>query len=227
MPAGYILNTPLGEMAFHLELLDRLESEKVVLDIYNQPGADYSELTICAFDDPSPGMLAKITGVLYGCDVDIHKAQAFTIGKQRPAVLDSLWIRCNGMQISEIKARRIQSALKDVLAGGKTMESWLAAAGKTPPSGIVVDGIDLRNDLSEEHTVVHIVAHDLKGLLYWMTSCLSRCGLDIHSAKIATWNARAENNFYVTAIAGGPIPDEDLSVWTDRLIRELRGYNIN
>jgi [protein-PII] uridylyltransferase len=223
MPAGYVLNTPLGEIAFHLELLDRLESEPVVLDVYNRPGDDYSELTVCTFDDPMPGMLAKITGVFYGSDVDIHNAQAYTIEKTKPVVLDTLWIRSNGMQISENKARKIKSALKDVLTGVKTVEHFLEMSGKTPPNGIVLDAIDLRNDLSEEHTVIHIVAHDLQGLLYLMTRCLSHCGLDIHSAKIATWNARAENNFYVTSMAGGQLPDADLPAWTDRLARALRG----
>lgn len=223
MPAGYVLNTPLGEIAFHLELLDRLESEPVVFDVYNRPGDDYSELNVCAYDDPMPGMLAKITGVFYGSDVNIQKAQAYTIEKTKPVVLDTLWIRSNGLQISENKARKIQSALKDVLTGSITVERFLEKSGKTPPSGIVLDSIDLRNDLSEEHTVINIVAHDLQGLLYLMTRCLSHCGLDIHSAKIATWNARAENNFYVTSMAGGQIPDADLTAWTDRLARALRG----
>jgi [protein-PII] uridylyltransferase len=223
MPAGYVLNTPLEEIAFHLQLLDRLEKEPVALDIYNRPGDDYSELTVCTFDDPTPGMLAKITGVLYGCNVDIHKAQLFTMEKEKPVVLDTLWLRSNGMQLSESKARRIQSALKDVLSGAKTIEFFLEQAGKTPSSGIVMDAIDLSNNLSEEHTVVHIVAHDLQGLLYLMTRGLSRCGLDIHSAKIATWHARAENNFYVTSSEGVQIPDADLPAWTDRLSRVLRG----
>jgi [protein-PII] uridylyltransferase len=223
MPASYVLNTPLEEIAFHLELLERLEAENVVLDVYNRPGDDYSELTICTLDDPRPGMLAKIAGVLYGCNVDIHKAQAFTIEKENRVVLDTLWIRSNGCQISESKARRILSALKEVLAGTRTVAHFLEHAGKNPPRGVVLDAIDLHNDLSEEHTVVHIVAHDLQGLLYLMTRSLSRCGLDIHSAKIATWNARAENNFYVTSITGGQIPDIDLKMWTNRLARVLRG----
>jgi [protein-PII] uridylyltransferase len=226
MPAGYVLNTPLEEIAFHLQLLDRLEKEQVALDIYNRPGDDYSELTVCTLDDPAPGMLAKITGVLYGCNVDILKAQAFTMEKEKPVVLDTLWIRSNGMQISESKARRIQSALKAVLSGSQTIENFLKQAGKTPPSGIRMDAIDLSNNLSEEHTVVHILAHDLQGLLYLMTRSLSRCDLHIHSAKIATWHARAENNFYVTLADGEQIPDTDLPVWTERLTRVLRGNEI-
>jgi [protein-PII] uridylyltransferase len=226
MPAGYVLNTPLGEIASHLQLLDRLEAESVVLDVYNRPGDDYSELTICAYDDPLPGMLAKITGVLYGCDADIHKAQAFTMEKEKPVILDTLWIRANGMQISENKARRIRAALKEVLTGAKPIDQFLKQAGKNPPNGILLDSIDLSNELSEEHTVVHIVARDLQGLLYLMTRCLSRCELHIHSAKIATWNARAENNFYVTMGTGGRIPDAELLSWTDRLSRVLRGAGI-
>jgi [protein-PII] uridylyltransferase len=222
MPAGYVLNTPLEEIASHLQLLDRLDAESVVLDVYNCPGDDYSELTVCAYDDPQPGMLAKITGVLYGCDADIHKAQAFTMEKERPVLLDTLWIRANGMQISENKARRIRTALKEVLTGAKSIEQFLKRANKNLTSAVVPDSISCSNDLSEEHTVVNIVAHDLQGLLYLMTRSLSRCGLHIHSAKIATWNARAENNFYVTTAAGERIPDADLSLWTDRLARALQ-----
>jgi [protein-PII] uridylyltransferase len=222
MPSGYVLNTPLEEIAFHLQLLNRLETENVVLDVYNRPGDDYSELTVCTLDDPRPGLLAKITGVLYGCDVDIQKAQAFTIKKEQSVALDSLWVRSNGMQISENKARRIRSVLTEVLTGAKNIDHFLKLAGKTPPEGIVPDAIDLRNDLSEEHTVVHIVARDLQGLLYLMTRSLSRCGLHIHAAKIATWNARAENNFYVTSLSGGQLPDEDLPAWTTQLELALK-----
>ncbi len=223
MPASYILNTPLGEIAFHVQLLDRLDAERIVLDVYNRPGDDFTELTICTYDDPKPGMLAKITGVLYGCSVDIHKAQVFTMEKEQPVVLDTLWTSSNGMQISESRARRVRATLKDVLSGDKTILQFLKQVGKTPPNGIGLDRIDLRNDLSEEYTVVHIVAQDLQGLLYLMTRGISECGLDIHSARVATWGARAENNFYVTAPEGGRIPDTDIPQWTDRIARVLRG----
>jgi [protein-PII] uridylyltransferase len=226
MSSSYVLNTPLEEIAFHLQLLQRLETEPFVLDVYNRPGDDYSELTICTYDEDKPGMLAKIAGVLYGLNADIHNAQAFTIEKERRVILDTLWVRSNGMQLLENKARRIRTTLMEVLSGAQSVEDCLVKAGKNPPDGITLDAIDLRNDFSEEHTVIHIVAHDLQGLLYLMTRCLSRCGLLIHSAKIATFHARAENNFYVTTIDGGQIPDSDLQAWTTRLAMELRGSSL-
>jgi [protein-PII] uridylyltransferase len=225
MPASYILNTPLDEIVLHVHLLNRLEAEKVVLDIYNRPGEDFSELTVCTFDEPQPGLLAKITGVLYGCDSDIVRAQVFTMKKEPPVVLDTLWIRASGTQVSENRARRIQSALKDILMGSRTVEQFLRAAGKHPPGGILLESLELRNDLSEEHTVVHVVARDLQGLLYLMTRALSRSGLHVHSAKVATWSARAENNFYVTTLTGGQIPSDELQQWKTHLTQMFRGLS--
>lgn len=223
MPASYLLNTSLDDIANHLGLLDRLEEERIVLDVYNRPGDDYSELTICTPDDTRPGLLAKITGVLYGCATEILRAQAYTMAKKDSVVMDTLYIRSNGMQISEQKARRIRKALKDVLTGTLTIGEFFMQSGKIPPEGIVLEGIDFRNDLSEEHTVVHLVASDLPGLLYVMCNSLARCNLNIHSAKIATWYARAENNFYVTTDGGAQIPDSEFPVWTDRLKNLLQG----
>lgn len=223
MPAAYVLNTPLEEIALHLELIRRLDTEGVVVDIYNRPGEDFSELTVCTHDDPMPGMLAKITGILYGCNVDIHRAQLYTMKHDPPIVLDTLWVRSGASPISETRARRIQTVLKDVLSAKTTVDRFLKGAGKQPPEGIPVEGVELRNDLSEEHTVVHIIARDLQGLLHLMTRALSRNGLHIHSAKVATWNARAENNFYVTALTGGQIPTVELEQWKQQILKALAG----
>lgn len=223
MPASYVLNNSLDEIALHVRLLSRLPDEKVVLDFYNRPGDTYSELTVCAYDDPMPGMLARIAGVLYGCGADIYKAQVFTVETERPMVLDVLWVTASGMQVSENRARRIGAALKEVLGGALPIEEFLRKAGKQPPRVVPLESIDLRNDLSEEHTVVHLIARDLQGLLYLMTRALSRCGLNIHSARVATWNARAENNFYVTTVTGGQIPEAELPLWKEQLRQVLCG----
>lgn len=115
------------------------------------------------------------------------------------------------------------STLTDVLGGTRTLEKLLVGAGKNPPPGIPLDSVDLHNDISEDHTVVHVIARDLQGLLYLTTRALSRSGLHIHSARVATWAARAENNFYVTTLDGKQIPDEDLAHWRESLERCLCG----
>ncbi len=223
MPASYVLNTSLDEIAMHVRLLRRLPDEEVVLDFYNRPNDSYTELTVCTYDDPQPGMLARIAGVLYGCGVDIHKAQVFTLRSDRPVVLDTLWVAATGFPISEGRARRLGAALREVLSGATAVEAFLERVGRKPASGIPLDRVELRNDLSEEHTVVHVIARDREGLLYLMTRTLSSCQLTIHTARVATWNARAENNFYVTMESGAQIPETELPLWKERLTRALRG----
>jgi UTP:GlnB (protein PII) uridylyltransferase len=56
-----------------------------------------------------------------------------------------------------------------------------------------------------------------------MTRALSRIGLHIHSAKVATWNAKAENNFYVTTLTGTQIPGRELEHWRLHLLSVLAG----
>ena len=56
-----------------------------------------------------------------------------------------------------------------------------------------------------------------------MTRSLSRSGFHIHTAKVATWSGRAENNFYVTTLTGGQIPEEELAQWREHLTRVFRG----
>ena len=71
---------------------------------------------------------------------------------------------------------------------------------------------------------MHIIARDLQGLLYLMTRALSRNGLHIHSAKVATWNARAENNFYVTDSDGRADPGRRIrEQWRKQILKSLSG----
>jgi len=222
LPASYILNTPLEKIAMHIGLLERLEAEDVVVDIYNRPGEGFSEVTVCAYDDPRPGLLAKITGVLYACDSEILRAQVFTLEKrERPVVLDTLWVRSSGHALSERRAARVRSGLRSVLLGDRSVAQLVEEGRKTMPEGLVVDSLDLRNDLSEEHTVIHIIARDLRGLLFLMTKAISNAGLHIHSAKVATWSARAENNFYTTDAQGAQLAGGELPAWRTLLLECL------
>jgi UTP:GlnB (protein PII) uridylyltransferase len=79
----------------------------------------------------------------------------------------------------------------------------------------------LRNDLSETHTVIHIVARDRKGLLYRLTREIAALGLDIQTAKIVTWRETAEDAFYVVRKGAGKVPDDLLDSLTRQLWERL------
>lgn len=79
LPASYVLNTPLPTIATHLKFLDQLPQEKLIVDFYQGPRDGFTEMTIVAYDDPEPGLLSKICGVVHAAGAEIHMAQVFTL----------------------------------------------------------------------------------------------------------------------------------------------------
>jgi UTP:GlnB (protein PII) uridylyltransferase len=266
LPASYVLNTPLPTIATHLKFLDQLPQEKVIVDFYQSPRDLFTEMSVVAYDEPQPGLLSKICGVVYAAGMDIHMAQVFTLFSQegtsdaaavgrvlsarhqeivdkaasangassngasnksgssditangvslpesatesqagstpdtdsRGIVLDRLYVARDGRPLTSAQCARLAASLREVLLGEKTVEEVLEAAGKDVSTQLAPQRISVRNDLSDEHSVLTVVNDNVPGLLYYVTSALASLGLDIHSAKITSWAGRAEDAFYVT-----------------------------
>jgi [protein-PII] uridylyltransferase len=78
--------------------------------------------------------------------------------------------------------------------------------------------VTLDNQLSDTHTVIEVKCPDRVGLLYLITRTLSREGLDIGSARIATEIDQAFDAFYVTDRQGRKVEDPRA---TDRIREAL------
>lgn len=217
LPASYILNTPLPAIATHLKYLDQLPQENPIIAFYHDPQDAFTEMGVVAYDEPQPGLLSKICGVVQAVGAEILAAHVYTLraprlpepgGPSEPGaehsergddiVLDRLHLIANGRPLSESRSARLAVILKEVLRGQKTVQSVLEAAGRASAAGVVPQRIGARNDLSDEHTVISVVSDNVPGLLYHVTRALADVGLDIHTAKITTWAGRAEDAFYVT-----------------------------
>ncbi|MCS7223918.1 MAG: HD domain-containing protein [Armatimonadetes bacterium] len=222
MPPAYLLNTPLSSISTHCRLVQQVRQSGVpMVEIVATGPSSFTELVVCAPDDPKPGMLSKIAGALFASDADIRNARVFTIPGRPALVLDTLWVTADGQPLSQVKARRVRETIASVLTGEVALEDLLLKAHKPVLVPVQVTSVTLRNDLSETHTVVHIVARDRKGLLYRLTRDLSALGLDIQTAKIVTWGDVAEDSFYVIRKGHGKVPDADLLTLQSRLLESL------
>jgi [protein-PII] uridylyltransferase len=61
------------------------------------------------------------------------------------------------------------------------------------------------NTLSNRYTVLEVSGLDRPGLLYDLTSALSKLNLNIGSAHIVTFGEKAVDSFYVTDLTGAKI----------------------
>lgn len=226
MPPVYLLSTPLQTIAIHCQMVQQVrKTGKPEVEVLQEPDSGFTEIVVCAPDAPQPGMLSQIAGALFACDVDIRSARVFTLPGNPPLVLDTLWVTSDGRPLSDSKARRVREVLISVLTGDEPLERILERHGKPTLVPVQVRSVSLRNDISETHTVIHIVARDRKGLLYRLTREIAAIGLDIQTAKIVTWADTAEDAFYVIRKGFGKLREEELPEASEKLRSRLGAEN--
>ncbi len=208
MPAPYILNTSLEDMALHIGYVRRARKGETVVEFYDERDGTYTEVTVCTPDDPRPGLLAKIAGVLYALDLEVHSAQVVTRvtgGADNGAspdaeriAIDTLYVDYRGRQLTPGKRKEVRTNMTTVLSGGTPVSEVLAKKRKPAEIGGPVQSINIRNDLSDSYTVVEIAAEDPRAMLYRASGALSALGWDIRSAKVSLFRGRSMASFYVS-----------------------------
>jgi [protein-PII] uridylyltransferase len=211
MPPQYLLNQSLREIALHIGFIRKLRDGQPVIDFMDEAEATYTEMTVCTFDDPRPGLLAKIAGVLYAADVNIHSAQVVTrIQGAEHIALDTLWIDYHGRQLAPGKRKEVVTALQDVLNGKQTVQEILSGRkeqshrrrGPSYVPFVPLTVRSVRNDLSGTYSVVEVMGQDVPGTFYKVAEALSRLGWDIASARVSAWQGEARCSFYVLGARG-------------------------
>ena len=204
MPVSYLLNTVPDQIAAHVRMVEILRAAGPVVEFPGDLGPEISVMTVCTYDDPQPGLLSRIAGVLYAHEVGVHAAQVFTREGDPAVALDTLWLDFHGRALPPLKKMELETDLTAALRG-RPVDEVLAAHRKHLPPGLPPERVRFDNDLAEHHTVVEIDAPDQPGLLYRLTRAMARLGWDIHSARIGTTGDRARDAFYITDRAGAKI----------------------
>lgn len=205
MPATYLLNTAQEQIGLHIRMVQEAIRGVPQLAFQTPPNASVTELTVCAIDDPEPGLLAKIAGILYAGQVAVHAANVFTRSGEIKVAIDTLWVDYRGRPIPPAKRAEIEENMKAVLTGEMSVNDLLRRshrAGQTPPELV---SLVIHHDLSEQFTVIEVRTTEHIGMLYWVCRALSQLGWNIHSAKLSTWAGKAVGVFYVTDTEGRKI----------------------
>ncbi len=214
MPASYLLSHTPEQISLHIVYVERAMKGEPQFDWKVSENGAWTELTICAQDDPQPGLLAKIAGVLYACDVGVHSARVFT---RKPGIaIDTLWIDYRDKPLSVQRCEMVQRELTSVLLGQTELASVLKRHRRemnAQPQIIKAEG---RN----ERGLTFIELHYPIGLdaLYQGASAMARQRWNIHSARVGSWAGRAVTSFYVTDVHGRKVSEADL----ERFLKKAR-----
>jgi [protein-PII] uridylyltransferase len=197
-------NTP-AVIAEEIRLLLALGDSPLLSRVQHAADGSYSNVTICTLD--IPGLFSMITGVMAANGMNILGAQIHTSSNGK--VLDVLQVNSPQGFIFTDPARweRMEKDLLQVIQG-KVQVQTLVEKRRRPNVLIEKEKprfptvIEIDNEVSDDYTVIDIYTHDKVGLLYCISSTLTRLGLYIGIAKISTKIDQVADVFYVKDIFG-------------------------
>ncbi|MFQ3610974.1 MAG: HD domain-containing protein, partial [Fimbriimonadales bacterium] len=209
MPSGYLLNTPPEQISLHIAYVERVRAgEGPVVEFHNAPDLPHTELTICTYDDPEPGLLSKIAGVLYAYDVEVSSARVLTREDEPRVALDTLWVTVRQRPLTLNQCAVLEKALRKVLGGEQSVAELLRQHQKDPDTPLQVSQLQISETASEDYTVIDLHTRPDAGALYRASYALSRLRWNIHSARLGHWAGRSVLSFYCTDARGNKIRSE-------------------
>jgi [protein-PII] uridylyltransferase len=163
-------------------------------------------LTVLAPDHP--WLLSVIAGACATAGANIVDAQIFTTTDG--LALDTIAVS-REFELDEDEGRRavrIADAIELALRGDLKLPDVVAKRGAAKGrirAFAVEPEVNINNAWSNRYTVVEVSGLDRPGLLYELTTALSKLNLNITSAHVATFGERVVDVFYVTDLLGAKI----------------------
>jgi len=205
---AYWLKVDLPRKIRHARFLHSAEQgqHKLAINVGFDEARGVTELTILAQDHP--WLLSIIAGACASAGANIVDAQIYTTTDG--LALDTIAIS-REYDRDEDEGRRatrigetIEQALEGKLRLPEVVARRVASRGKLRPF-VVEPEVVINNQWSDRHTVIEVSGLDRPGLLYQLTTAISKLNLNIASAHVSTFGERARDVFYVTDLLGAQI----------------------
>lgn len=208
---SYWLSFDTAAHLHHARLLRDAEAHgtPLMVDVVADSFRAVTEVTIYTADHP--GLFARIAGAMAMSGANIVDARIFTLANGM--ALDSFWIQDveGGAFERPDRVHKLRNTIEQVLSGRLRPARELAGK-RTGPARAQVFKVAPRvlidNDASATHTVIEVNGRDRPGFLYDVTWTLTELSLQISSAKISTYGARAVDVFYVKDLFGLKIAND-------------------
>ncbi len=205
---AYWLKVELPRKIRHARFIKTNEDagHKLAINVGFDEARGVTELTILAVDHP--WLLSIIAGACASAGANIVDAQIYTTTDGRALDTIAITREYDRDEDEGRRATRIGEMIEDVLEGKLRLPEAVARrnarSGKVRPF-VVEPEVSLNNQWSDRYTVIEVSGLDRPGLLYQLTTAISKLNLNIASAHVATFGERARDVFYVTDLLGAQI----------------------
>ena len=204
---AYWLKVDLARKMRHARFIKASEdaSHKLAVNVGFDEARGVTELTILAPDHP--WLLSIIAGSCASAGANIVDAQIYTTTDGLALDTISISREYERDEDEGRRATRIGDTIEHALEGKVTLPDVVAKRANRSRSRpfTVEPEVAINNQWSERYTVIEVSGLDRPGLLYQLTTTISKLNLNIASAHVATFGERARDVFYVTDLLGAQI----------------------
>jgi [protein-PII] uridylyltransferase len=221
---AYWLKVDLPHKIAHANFLRQAwaEGRTLATEFHFDAARGVTELTVIAPDHPR--LLSIIAGACAAAGANIVDAQIYTTTDG--LALDTISVT-REFEHDDDEARRaariaetIEKALRGEIKLPDVVARRVAPKGRLKAFALEPE-ININNDWSNRYTVVEVTGLDRPGLLYELTSTLSKLSLNITSAHVATFGERVVDVFYVTDLLGAKISSPTRQAAIKRALAQL------
>jgi [protein-PII] uridylyltransferase len=221
---AYWLKVDLPTKLAHARFLRTVEDEhkSLATSIGLDAAHGVTELTVFAPDHP--WLLSIIAGACATAGANIVDAQIFTTTDGH--ALDTIAIsrEFERDEDEERRAGRVADTIEKALRGSIRLPEMVAK--RLPSKGrykafAIEPEVMINNQWSDRYTMLEVTGLDRPGLLFELTTTLSKLNLNIASAHVATFGERVVDVFYVTDLFGAQITAPTRQAAITRALIEL------
>jgi [protein-PII] uridylyltransferase len=226
MPRRYFLSVEPERVAgHHAVIAPELGPDEVRVAVAAGLRAGSHEVLVVAAD--RPGLLSWITGALTLAGLSILSAHAFTT--EEGVAVDIFEVEGEALADADSVRERIAAALRGAIDGSISIEQRVEAKRRhyPPPRRVVPVSVRVDQEASDFSTVIEVGASDRVGLLHDITRTFAELHVDVHVAKVATFDGRVVDAFYVRDALGRKIVDGAQLDEIEASLRERLGASVS
>jgi len=220
---GIVRDLTMAHRFMHLQITKDDRALEPIVNWHNEPDIGLSVVKICTWDRAN--LFVKIAGSLTAAGLNILGAQIFT--RKDGIILDTFYVTDadTGKLAHKNEKDTFEKVFEETLVSNVDLASMINKRKTTPPLYQALEGerlpttIVFDNDSSDTFTVIDLETEDRVGLLYYVSSAIAECGLDIVVSKIMTEKGAALDTFYVSYPGGGKVEDPNFQSIVTHTIR--------
>ena len=196
-PKRYVRIHTDDQIRHHLALAQKSKREGVAVEIGAEAGA-YS-LTVLAHD--KPGLFSALCGTLASFGMNIVRGEASS--NDAGCILDMIRFSDPNrtLELNPDEVHRLEWTIACVVRGSVSVTDLLKRRrplARPTSDAVIVPSVRFNNDASDTSTLIDFVGEDRPGLLYDLTSVITRAGCNLEVVMIDTEAHKAIDVFYVT-----------------------------